>query len=142
MLVTLASKTQTFPYASFIRRLNFSGLAENMSDHILLRLVGCHRLERLTLSSCSSVSDDAIIKMLRNVPDLVALDLSDCKLVTDATIVAAAEGCPKLQGLNLTGCKNLTDIGLGALRQCRALRRVSLIFAGRTTVTDVPWNCS
>lgn len=125
MLVILASPRQPiFPYASFIRRLNFSTLSDHMNDPILGRLTDCHRLERLTLSSCSNVSDAAVVKMLKNTPDLVALDMSDCKLVTDAVLVTAADVCTKLQGLNLTGCKNLTDTGVGALKSCRGLRRV------------------
>ncbi|KAG0145452.1 hypothetical protein CROQUDRAFT_93816 [Cronartium quercuum f. sp. fusiforme G11] len=133
MLVSLASKNQTFPYISFIRRLNFSGIADHMTDHILIRLVNCTRLERLTLSGCNSITDDSIIKILKNSSDLVALDLSDCKLVTDKCVHAAGLHCKLLQGLNLSGCKAITDEGLQALKNCKALRRLKLKYCEKIT---------
>ncbi|KAA1077128.1 SCF ubiquitin ligase complex subunit [Puccinia graminis f. sp. tritici] len=133
MLVSLASKNQTFPYISFIRRLNFSGIADHMTDHILLRLVNCTRLERLTLSGCNSITDDSIIKILKNSQDLVALDLSDCKLITDECIHAVGQYSKFLQGLNLSGCKAMTDAGLQSLRHCKALRRLKLKYCEKIT---------
>ncbi|WAQ84829.1 hypothetical protein PtA15_5A402 [Puccinia triticina] len=133
MLVSLASKNQTFPYISFIRRLNFSGIADHMTDHILLRLVNCTRLERLTLSGCNSITDDSIIKILKNSQDLVALDLSDCKLITDECIHAVGQYSKFLQGLNLSGCKTMTDAGLQSLRHCKALRRLKLKYCEKIT---------
>lgn len=133
MLVSLASKNQTFPYISFIRRLNFSGIADHMTDHILLRLVNCTRLERLTLSGCNSITDDSIIKILKNSQDLVALDLSDCKLITDECIHAVGRYSKSLQGLNLSGCKAMTDAGLQSLKHCKALRRLKLKYCEKVT---------
>ncbi|PLW37961.1 hypothetical protein PCASD_10040 [Puccinia coronata f. sp. avenae] len=133
MLVSLASKNQTFPYISFIRRLNFSGIADHMTDHILLRLVNCTRLERLTLSGCNSITDDSIIKILKNSQDLVALDLSDCKLITDECIHAVGQYSKFLQGLNLSGCKAMTDAGLQSLKHCKALRRLKLKYCEKIT---------
>lgn len=133
MLVSLANKNPTFPYITFIRRLNFSGIADHMTDHILLRLVNCTRLERLTLSGCNSISDNSIIKVLANSTDLVALDLSDCKLVTDLAIEAVGQNCKLLQGLNLSGCKAITDHGLQSLKDCKALRRLKLKYCEKIT---------
>ncbi|EGG00568.1 uncharacterized protein MELLADRAFT_118015 [Melampsora larici-populina 98AG31] len=133
MLVSLANKNPTFPYITFIRRLNFSGIADHMTDHILLRLVNCTRLERLTLSGCNSISDNSIIKVLINSTDLVALDLSDCKLVTDLAIEAVGQNCKLLQGLNLSGCKAITDHGLQSLKDCKALRRLKLKYCEKIT---------
>ncbi|KAI7954732.1 hypothetical protein MJO28_005132 [Puccinia striiformis f. sp. tritici] len=133
MLVSLASKTQTFPYIKFIRRLNFSGIADHMTDHILLRLVNCTRLERLTLSGCNAITDDSIIKILKNSKDLVALDLSDCKLITDNCIHAVGTHSKFLQGLNLSGCKSMTDTGLQSLKNCKALRRLKLKYCEKIT---------
>ncbi|KAH9819551.1 hypothetical protein DFH28DRAFT_28253 [Melampsora americana] len=133
MLVSLANKNPTFPYITFIRRLNFSGIADHMTDHILLRLINCTRLERLTLSGCNSISDNSIIKILTNSTDLVALDLSDCKLVTDLAIEAVGQNCKLLQGLNLSGCKAITDHGLRSLKDCKALRRLKLKYCDKLT---------
>jgi hypothetical protein len=125
MLVVLGKSQQTFPYALFVRRLNFSALADKMSDQILLRLVACERLERLTLASCVHITDDAVTRMLERCPGLVALDLSECRDITDDSVLMAANRCKRLQGLNLSGCRKVTDIGVGAIaRGCKMLRRV------------------
>jgi F-box and leucine-rich repeat protein GRR1 len=127
MLVVLGKAQQTFPYALFVRRLNFSALADKMSDQILLRLVACERLERLTLAGCVNITDEAVIRMLEHCPSLVALDLSECRDITDSSVVVAANRCKRLQGLNLSGCKKVTDVGVDAIaRGCKMLRRVCL----------------
>ncbi|POW19540.1 hypothetical protein PSHT_04571 [Puccinia striiformis] len=165
MLVSLASKTQTFPYIKFIRRLNFSGIADHMTDHILLRLVNCTRLERLTLSGCNAITDDSIIKILKNSKDLVALDLSDytglqslknckalrrlklkyCEKITDAALITVATSCPLLLEVDLVGCRLITDASLWMLwKHSSHLRELSL--SGCTEISDGgfpnPANCN
>lgn len=126
MLVVLSRPVSTFPYASFIKRLNFSQLTQKMSDTLLVRLTVCERLERLTLAGCSEVSDDALGILLQKCKNLVALDLSECVRITDATVAVAAQHCRRLQGLNLSGCRLVTDAGVEAIAKgCPMLRRVS-----------------
>jgi len=119
---------RTFPYSTFIRRLNLGNISESMSDHSFFRLRTCSRLERLTLQGCSKLSDSVLSAVLGdgNMPELVALDLTNVKLVTDRTVGSLARGCPRLQGLNLSGCRLVTDEGVVAVAEgCRLLRRVS-----------------
>lgn len=118
---------RTFPYARFIRRLNFGLISDHVTDHSFYRLRHCARLERLTLQGCSKLSDPFLSAVLGhgNMPDLVALDLTNVKSVSDETIVSLAQGCPRLQGLNLSGCRLVSDVGILAVAQhCRLLRRV------------------
>ena len=125
-LDVLADPEQTFPYAQFIRRLNFSALRNDMADADLDRLRTCVRLERLTLAGCNALSAPGIIGLLRNCPRLVALDLSDVGMVDDEVVRTVADNCPRLQGLNLSGCKLVTDGAVEAIaRGCPGLRRVS-----------------
>lgn len=126
MLVILSWPVKTFPYAAFIKRLNFSQLADTLSDLLLTRLTVCERLERLTLAGCTEITDDSLEMVLKSCKGLVALDMSECVKITDATVRIAATYCRRLQGLNLSGCKLLTDAGLQDIaRGCPMLRRVS-----------------
>ncbi|GAA97197.1 uncharacterized protein L969DRAFT_44274 [Mixia osmundae IAM 14324] len=127
MLVILRWPKQTFHYSSFVRKLNFSTLASDMSDQILSRIACCERLERLTLINCTEITDNSLATVLSHCHNIVALDLTDCKLITDKSILVAARHLSRLQGVNLGGCKELTDISLNQLAlNCRLLRRVKL----------------
>ncbi|KAL7417064.1 hypothetical protein BDY24DRAFT_376505 [Mrakia frigida] len=127
---SLPPPLRTFPYATFIRRLNLGNISESMSDHSFFRLRTCSRLERLTLQGCSKLSDAVLAAVLGdgNMPELVALDLTNVKLVTDRTVGSLARGCPRLQGLNLSGCRLVTDEGVVSVAEgCRLLRRIKLV---------------
>lgn len=118
---------QTFPYATFIRRLNFSLLASELEDQLFGRMAACVRLERLTLAGCSQISDQTLSKVLENTKQLVAIDLTDVTSLTDAALGTIARNCPRLQGINLSGCKQVTSSGVAELaRNCKLLRRVKL----------------
>ena len=65
---------QTFPYASFVRRLNLSLLSSELEDSLFGRLAVCTRLERLTLTGCTMISDDTISAVLAHTKHLVAAD--------------------------------------------------------------------
>lgn len=118
----------TFPYPNFIRRLNFSSLAGSVTDAILLRLIPCTHLERLTLASCNSLTSPALCELLRYTKRLVALDLSEVTATEDCVLEEAARGCRRLQGLNLSGCLRVSDLGVEAIaRGCPGLRRVSFM---------------
>lgn len=126
MLQVIHSPEQTFPYPTFVRRLNFSSLHEGMTDAILLKLSPCVRLERLTLAGSKQLTSSALVTLLTTCPKLIALDLSDVPEVGDDVAEAVAQYCQKVQGLNLSGCKSMTDQGLEAIaRNCSELRRVS-----------------
>lgn len=116
---------RTFPYASFVRRLNFSSIADHLDDAILDRLTPCTRLERLTIQGNKSVTDKGVALLLQSCKSLVALDFSECLQLTDVVLQAAAQNCPRLQGINLIGCEQITDEGLVPLAEnCNKLRRV------------------
>lgn len=115
----------TFAYPSFIRRLNFSSLADVMTDKILSKLLPCIYLERLTLASCVALSAPALTSIVGACERLVALDLSDVVGTDDVVLEQVARTCGRLQGLNLSGCVKVTDVGVEAVaRGCVGLRRV------------------
>ncbi|ETS62482.1 hypothetical protein PaG_03106 [Moesziomyces aphidis] len=118
---------QLFPYADFVRRLNFTLLANQLEDQLFLMMAACTRLERLTLAGCSNITDATLVKVFQCTPHLVAIDLTDVADITDATLLTLAANCPKAQGVNLTGCKKITSHGVAQLATaCRLLRRVKL----------------
>lgn len=118
---------QLFPYANFVRRLNFTLLASQLEDQLFLMMSACTRLERLTLAGCSNITDATLVKVFQNTPQLVAIDLTDVADISDATLMTLAANCPKAQGINLTGCKKITSKGVAELaKSCRLLRRVKL----------------
>ncbi|GAA5924073.1 uncharacterized protein JCM15063_005539 [Sporobolomyces koalae] len=120
-------QTQTFPYPEFVRRINFSNLTQEMSDKMLVKLLPCTGIERLTLTGCKNLSSASMVELLRQCTRLVALDLSEVEHVDDEVVTALAENCPRLQGLNLTGCGFVTDRGMEKLALgCPALRRIKL----------------
>ena len=118
-----------FPYASYIRRLNFSLLAGELDDQLFGRMAACRRLERLTLSECTQVTDATLSRVLQNTPQLVAMDVSWVEQVTDATLYVIAQTCGRLQGINITGCRLVTSAGVQALAECcHMLRRIKLAY--------------
>ncbi|CED84083.1 Leucine rich repeat proteins, some proteins contain F-box [Phaffia rhodozyma] len=126
----------TYPYASYVRRINLSNFLADVTDDTLFRLRGCSRLDRLTLTGCSLLGDSMVGMVLGlKLNALVALDLSMVKNIGDAALRGIAMGCLKLQGLNLNGCNKVTDVGVTAIAQnCRSLRRIKLVKC--TKVTD------
>lgn len=135
MMRILSRDDQTFQYARFIRRLNFSYLGSDLTDSLFTRLAQCVRLERLTLLNCGNITDSALARVLPCCPNLVALDLTGVGEATDRAIVALASSTKRLQGINLGGCKKLTDQAILALAaNCPLLRRVKL--CGLEQLTD------
>lgn len=128
LAVILAAEMTTFPYALFIKRLNFSVLNCYVNDEMLGQLSACSRMERLTMTACNLVTDIGLQHLFRGCHQVLALDLSDCVNLTDATCEAIASNLKRLQGLNLSGCSAISDSGIIAItRGCPSLRRVSSI---------------
>lgn len=127
MIHVMIQPAPSFPYALYIRRLNFSLLAGDLDDQLFGRMTACHRLERLTLSGCCQITDDTLTRVLQNTPHLVAIDLSGVVQLTDRTLHQLAATCLKLQGVNLSGCELVTSEGVIALAHaCHSLRRIKL----------------
>jgi len=136
MMHIISRKDQTFKYATFIRRLNFSVHASGMTDEIFIRLAPCVRLERLTLGNCASLTDTSLIPVFASCSTLIAVDLNGVPEVTDDAITALANTTTKLQGINLTNCARITDAGILALAgHAPMLRRIKL--HGLVLLTDV-----
>ncbi|KAH6914821.1 SCF E3 ubiquitin ligase complex F-box protein grrA [Coprinopsis sp. MPI-PUGE-AT-0042] len=126
---------QLFPYARFIRRLNFLALGVHLLDDTLVVFSRCSRLERLTLTGCKAVTPHSLEKLLTCSPNLVALDLTDVVDTTTEVVSAFAAVAKRLQGINLSGCNKVTDTALIALGDnCPLLRRVKL--SGVKQITD------
>lgn len=117
----------TFPYVTFIRRLNFSGISSELTDTLFAYMAECNRLERLAIQDCTHLTDSAVSCVLARLKNLVSVDLSNLPNITDDTLIAIAENCKRLQGVNLTNCKLITSRGVAALgNNCPLLRRVKL----------------
>ncbi|KAF8940505.1 SCF ubiquitin ligase complex subunit [Haplosporangium gracile] len=121
-------RTQTiFPYATYIRRLNFSFLAQELTDETLVCFSGCTRLERLLLPGCNKTTEEGLKQILQAGKGLYSLDLSEIPAVTDAVLDSVARFCPKLHTLYLAGCSALTDDAIVQLAaNCSSLKRIKL----------------
>lgn len=125
LIQTIRSPEQTFPYVTFIRRLNFSGIATELPDQLFGFMSKCSRLERLAIAECSELSDQALSSTLASLNNLVSIDLTNVKNLTDGTLEVMARSCKRLQGVNFTNCKKITSRGVAALGEnCPLLRRV------------------
>lgn len=126
VIATVRKSDSFFEYASLIKRLNLSGLANEVSDGTLAPLSGCKRVERLTLTNCTKLSDLSLTAMLQDNRSLLALDVTNLDAITDRTMFSLANNAVRLQGLNITNCKKVTDESLEAVaKSCRHLKRVS-----------------
>lgn len=125
-LVHVLMQGRAFPYAAFVRRLNFSLLAGELDDGLLGRTGLCTRLQRLTLAGCTNVMPDTLVRVLSHTHALASIDLTGVVHTTDRVLDALAQNCPHLQGANLTGCPHITSSGVQALARCTQLRRVKL----------------
>ncbi|KAF9516875.1 hypothetical protein BS47DRAFT_1380845 [Hydnum rufescens UP504] len=135
MMRIISRKDQTFAYATFIRRLNFSIHSSGMTDEIFIRVAPCVRLERLTLAGCTLLTDASLAVVFSACPALIAVDLNGVSEATDASLTALANTTTRLQGINLTKCKKVTDVGILALvRSSPLLRRIKL--HGLIALTD------
>ncbi|EAU84387.2 SCF E3 ubiquitin ligase complex F-box protein grrA [Coprinopsis cinerea okayama7 len=131
----LKQSKSTFPYAKFIRRLNFMTLSSELRDETLAVFNRCSRLERLTLTGCKLITPTSLEQVLTCFPNLVAVDLSGVVETTTEVITAFAPVAKRLQGINLSNCSKVTDPALIALAEnCPMLRRVKL--SGVNLVTD------
>ncbi|KAI1300509.1 SCF ubiquitin ligase complex subunit [Mortierella claussenii] len=125
--LSLIRSRAVFPYAHYIRRLNFTCVSQDLTDEELLKFSCCTRLERLLLPGCSKITEKALRRILRVGRGLYSLDLSDIPAVTDAVLEQVAVCCPKLHTIYLTGCEALTDDSIATLAKlCPSLKRIKL----------------
>ncbi|KAF9358852.1 SCF ubiquitin ligase complex subunit, partial [Mortierella sp. NVP85] len=116
-----------FPYASYIRRLNFSFLGKDLTDAQVVQFHNCTRLERLLLPACSKTTEEGLMQILLSGRGLYTLDLTEIPAVTDEVIGYVAQHCPKLHTLYLTGCSAITDDSVVKLAaSCTSLKRIKL----------------
>ncbi|KAG9065050.1 SCF ubiquitin ligase complex subunit [Linnemannia hyalina] len=127
MAQTLSLPSTIFPYANYIRRLNLSFIAPDVTDSILIQFAPCVRLERLLLAGGNKTTMVGLQHVLSGCPGLYSLDLSDIPAVTDALIEYVAEKCPRLHTLYIGSCSSLTDDSIVKLAtSCPQLKRIKL----------------
>lgn len=115
----------TLNYPSLIKRINLISILSHVNDDMLLKLLPCRNLERLTLTGCSKLTDRSLVPLLRNNKSILSVDMTNLDQVTSATLTKLAQNCPKLQGLYASGCKNITDDAVNVLAdRCPSLKRV------------------
>ncbi|KAF9187876.1 SCF ubiquitin ligase complex subunit [Haplosporangium sp. Z 767] len=126
--LVLDPRTETiFPYPDYIRRLNFSFVAKELTDEVLTRFRCCNRLERLLLPRAIKTTAEGLKQLLEVGHGLYSLDLSDIPAVTDDVLEHVARHCPKLHTLYLTECFDLTDEAIVKLAtSCPSLKRIGL----------------
>ncbi|KAF9906102.1 SCF ubiquitin ligase complex subunit [Linnemannia zychae] len=127
MLQTMSIPNTIFPYAHYIRRLNLSFLAPEVTDLMLVQFETCVRLERLLLAGSTKATTTGLQRALSRCAGLYSLDLSDIPAVTDALIEYVAEKCPRLHTLYVGSCSSLTDDSIVKLAtSCPQLKRIKL----------------
>ncbi|KAG0375276.1 SCF ubiquitin ligase complex subunit [Mortierella sp. AD032] len=127
MLQTMSLPSTIFPYTHYIRRLNLSFLALEVTDSMLIQFEPCARLERLLLAGSTKATIAGLQRVLFQCPGLYSLDLSDIPAVTDALIEFVAEKCPRLHTLYVGSCSSLTDASIVKLAtSCPQLKRIKL----------------
>ncbi|KAG0259883.1 SCF ubiquitin ligase complex subunit [Mortierella polycephala] len=126
--MVLDPRTETiFPYPDYIRRLNFSFVAKELTDEVLARFQCCNRLERLLLPRAIKTTAEGLKQILEVGHGLHSLDLSDIPAVTDDVLKHVARYCPKLHTLYLAECFDLTDEAIVKLAtSCPSLKRIGL----------------
>ncbi|KAG0195878.1 SCF ubiquitin ligase complex subunit [Mortierella sp. GBA30] len=127
MILTMTQPSAIFPYAHYIRRLNFSFLAPDLTDSILSQFAECARLERLLLPGSLNTTATGLKQILSRGPGLYSLDLSDIPAVNDEVIEHMALGCQRLHTLYLGSCTDITDESIVKLAEsCSHLKRLKL----------------
>jgi hypothetical protein len=117
-----------FPYAQFVRRLNFFNMARDITPRYFSMLSDCIHLERLTIGGALQVGDTALAEVVPRFTKLLALDVSGCVELKDEGLITITQSCRLLQGLNLSGCFNLTNKSIMVVAENLVnLRRVSLL---------------
>ncbi|KAK7207880.1 hypothetical protein BZA70DRAFT_233904 [Myxozyma melibiosi] len=131
--------TAFFPYGRYVRKLNLTQVADNLSDPMMISIgESCHELERLSLTACRRLSDASLVPVFEQNPNLVTLDLTNVELLRDPTVLAIAKSCKGLQVLSLVGCKEITDESVIALAKgCPSLRRLKLVDCNLITDASV-----
>jgi F-box and leucine-rich repeat protein GRR1 len=143
--VIQSSHHHSYPYTSFIKRINLTPLSKQIHDIHIITLNACSRLERITLAGCSNLTNVGLCALINDNDgsignELISIDLSDVNLITDQTILKVASCCPNLQGLNLCMSQEqqlITDISIIELsKQCKNLKRVSFYCKSLFIVTE------
>ncbi|KAF9197620.1 hypothetical protein BGZ49_001857 [Haplosporangium sp. Z 27] len=125
--MTLDRSETLFPYPDYVRRLNFSFLAQDLTDDILVQFDCCKRLERLLLPGSNKTTEDGLKQILKVGRGLYSLDMSEIPAVNDSVMEHVAMHCPKLHTLYLTGCSAITDESVVKLASnCPSLKRIKL----------------
>ncbi|KAG0024949.1 SCF ubiquitin ligase complex subunit, partial [Podila clonocystis] len=124
MFQTMSAPDTIFPYPRYIRRLNFSFLAQHLTDASLTVFACCTRLERLLLPGSTKTTRAGLEAILTNCSALYSLDLSEVSAVDDALVQYIAQHCPRLHTLYLASCPTITDDAIVSLaKNCRSLKR-------------------
>ncbi|KAF9384022.1 SCF ubiquitin ligase complex subunit [Podila verticillata] len=127
MIQTMSAPDTMFPYPRYIRRLNFSFLAQDLTDASLTAFACCTRLERLLLPGSAKTTRAGLEAILTNCSALYSLDLSEVPTVDDALVQYIAQHCPRLHTLYLASCSTITDDAIVSLaKSCRSLKRIKL----------------
>jgi F-box and leucine-rich repeat protein GRR1 len=117
VLSPASRKTNMFPYAMFIRRLNFVYIAKEIGPGYLPLLAECTTLERLTMVGAVQMTNEVLKEVVPKFTKLLALDLSQVSELKDDGLCAIAKSCTLLQGLNVSGCRLLTDTSIRAVAE-------------------------
>lgn len=123
----LCQHNLTLDYTLIIKRLNLSGVANILTDDILLKMSHCCSLERFTLTNANRITDQSLVPLLHNNTNLLSIDISGMPFITDLTVESIANNCAFLQGLYATGLEAVHDQSMVALAQnCPNMKRIKV----------------
>lgn len=126
----------TLPYQSLIRRLNLSGISEQVTDSDMLRLLQIRNLERLTITNCGNITTTSLASLITYNSKIQSIDISNLELIQDNVVQALASNCKHLQGFYASNCKLLTDVSIIELAvSCKLLKRIKI--NGCNNITDM-----
>lgn len=136
-VIVTPPESLSLPYPSYIRRVNLSSIASEVTDDLFSPFKICTRMERITMVGATKISALTLRAVVDCMPDLVALDLSNAGNMDDGVLKVIAGRCPRLQGFNLSGCKSVGDEGMKAIAgECKMLRRVSQLSGRHFSLTE------
>ncbi|EAU84388.2 SCF E3 ubiquitin ligase complex F-box protein grrA [Coprinopsis cinerea okayama7 len=130
----LQLSSPAFPYAQYIRTLNFMKFGRELRDDVLSIFDRCSQLERLTLYGCAMITPTSLQRVFTCSANLIAIDLSGVTETTPEVIISLSQVARGMKGVNLSDCRVAESALLALADNCHGLVRIKL--AGNALVTN------
>lgn len=129
-LLAMVGRSNTFfPYASFVRHLDFRAVASFVADSEMLLASSCKHVTYVNLRTCTMVSTATFVHFFESIPSVRAVYMPCTPNITDLVLFAIARSCTYLRQFDISACHLVTDAGVIALAAaCRSLRAIRLAY--------------